>query len=434
MAQPDDEERPAEVGQDGSSDDRREQPLDPALLADALLDWPGWCHRKVESLHLLEGERARRRVSVDCTPPHQLIVDGRALVPLTWIAKGPMRSFDMIDGAGNAVPVLGAAENGELCRNLIALILRVYGGQEAPTTANADIDAIVFGEPEATEAARARLFKDVELDSLAEYLVASVCSNFLLIAVLDGSAAGIRQVLKYSYHWEVGPKSAHRVAEPVASVKSVWASALAGLGLTDAAVDVAIGSADSATSFHLEVPSPSGVLSTSLELIGGDGGSPRDDRLTAVAHAHARFDGSVEPSARVTFMLSPNGTHRTVTLAAWSTAALFWLALLLPGALEALRRAADGTASLLLFGPALLVATLARTGENVITSRLYAPLRALALSLAGLLFVAGASLVGQLNDPWLVRLWSAAAVLSVAAAIVLSVARGRMSRRMRGIR
>jgi len=345
-----------------------------------------------------------------------------------------MRSFDMMDGAGNAVPVLGAAENGELCQDLIALILRVYRGPDAPADAESDIDAIVFGQPEAAEAARARLFKDVELDSLAEYLVASVCSNFLLIAVLDGSAAGSRQVLKYSYHWEMGPTSARRLREPVAWAKSVAATALAGLGLTDAAVDVAIGSADSAASFHLEVPSPPGLLSTSLELVGGDGGSPRDDRLTAVAHAHARFDGSVEPSARVTFMLSPNGTHRTITLAAWSTAALFWLALLLPGALEALRRAADGTASLLLFGPALLVATFARTGENVITSRLYAPLRALALSLAGLLFVAGASLVGQLNDPWLVRLWSASAVLSVVAAMVLTVARGRMSRRMRGIR
>ena len=433
MEQEGEAQRPTEGGE-ASPEESGEPLLDPGLLAGALLDWPGWCHRKVESLQLLEGERARRRVSVDCTPPRQLIVGDRALVPLTWIAKGPMRSFDMIDGAGNAVPVLGAAENGELCRSLIALILNVYRGQEAPTTADADIDAIVFGQPEAAEAARARLFKDVELDSLAEYLVAAVCSNFLLIAVLDRSAAGTRQVLKYSYHWEMGPKPAHRLRKPVTWVKSVWASALAGLGLTDAAVDVAIGSADSAASFHLEVPSPPGLLSTSLELVGGDGGSPRDDRLTAVAHAHARFDGSVEPSARVTFMLSPNGTHRTVTLAAWSTAALFWLALLLPGALEALRRAADGTSSLLLFGPALLVATLARTGENVITSRLYAPLRALALSLAGLLFVAGASLVGQLNDPWLVRLWSASAVLSVAAAIVLSVARGRMSLRMRGIR
>jgi len=431
MEQEEDAPRPAESGE-GLPEESSDPLLDPGLLAGSLLDWPGWCHRKVESLQLLEGERARRRVSVDCTPPRQLIVGDRTLVPLTWIAKGPMRSFDMIDGGGNAVPVMGAAENGELCRNLIALILRFYPGQEAAT--DADIDAIVFGQPEAAEEARARVFKGVELDSLAEYLVASVCSNFLLIAVLDRSAAGTRQVLKYSYHWEVGPKSVHRLREPVAWAKSVWASALAGLGLADAAVDVAIGSADSAASFHLEVPSPPGLLSTSLELVGGDGGSPRDDRLTAVAHAHARFDGSVEPSARVTFMLSPNGTHRTITLAAWSTAALFWLALLLPGALEALRRAADGTASLLLFGPALLVATLARTGENVITSRLYAPLRALALSLAGLLFVAGASLVGQLNDPWLVRLWSASAVLSVVAAMVLTVARGRMSRRMRGIR
>ena len=43
------------------------------LLGEALLDvvlrWPKWVHRRVDSLHPLEGEWGRRRHSIDCQPP-----------------------------------------------------------------------------------------------------------------------------------------------------------------------------------------------------------------------------------------------------------------------------------------------------------------------------------------------------------------------------
>lgn len=423
----------AERGQD-REESGQEPALSPVVLANHLIDWPLWCHRKVESLQLLEGERARRRVSVDCTPSEDLVVGNRTLVPLTWIAKGPMRSFDITDGSGTAVPVLGAAENGALCRSLVELILRAYRKQgriDLTAAEQADLDVLVFGNRAEAEAARRRLFGDIGLGGFLLYFVTAVCNNFLLVAVLDSSAAGRRQVLKYSYHWELGPAPAVPRVTLRSWVRWLRYTTLAGLGLTDAALRVAIASADTAASFHLEVPCPPGLLSTSLELTGGEGGSPRDERLTAVAHAHASFDRSSDPAAYVAMTLSPNGTHRTVTLAAWSTAALFLAALLVPGALGALKEAADGTASLLLFGPALLVATLARTGENVITSRLYTPLRVVALGLAGLLFLAGASLVGRLHEPWLTSLWWAAAVLSVVTASLLLVARVRMSRMQR---
>jgi hypothetical protein len=47
-----------------------------ALLADAIIDWHPWCHRRVETINLLERDMALRRISLDCTPRYIPYISG----------------------------------------------------------------------------------------------------------------------------------------------------------------------------------------------------------------------------------------------------------------------------------------------------------------------------------------------------------------------
>lgn len=104
-------------------------------LADALLQWSGWVLRRVESVHLLHGERGRRRNSIDCIPPPDPRlaytpeertkasiddVQGLVMVPLAMVTKAPMRNLDVIGAEGRTMPVLGRSEDAQA--SLAALV------------------------------------------------------------------------------------------------------------------------------------------------------------------------------------------------------------------------------------------------------------------------------------------------------------------------
>lgn len=106
-----------------------------AAIAIAL--WDNWTHRKVESLNLLSGERARRRVSVDCTPPeipwHETGIlgsgiDQACLVPLALIRKGPpLKSLDVTDDSGRSIHILGRKANGLVAALSLAFWVSIDG-------------------------------------------------------------------------------------------------------------------------------------------------------------------------------------------------------------------------------------------------------------------------------------------------------------------
>src|SRR5699024_7926833 len=119
-------------------------------VAEAVLGWQVWSHRRVESLRLLEGRRGRRRISLDCTPPPEPAlayeaaersnsqiedVRGPLMIPLAIFAKQAMRDLDVVDTSGEAVPILGLQENGILAWS--ALVHAV--GHELEGTMDASI-------------------------------------------------------------------------------------------------------------------------------------------------------------------------------------------------------------------------------------------------------------------------------------------------------
>ncbi|MBN9620893.1 MAG: hypothetical protein J0H43_14365 [Actinobacteria bacterium] len=412
------------------------------LVAGQILTWREHLHRKVEAIALLEGDRARRRISLDLTPldipwpPRRTrtrvarrasrqdrYASGQIVTPLTFIAKGLMRSLDVTDGTGRSLPVLGRRDNGELATAALEAVVTAHT-RHAPDLAQwRTLHRIACGNPdEATPLAEA-LIADLALELLAANFVRDLTANFLLCVLLPRSVAGTRQVVKFSYHWE-DVSAAELHADPRRLTRTS-----AGLGFGPFPIQIALGSPTSAASYHLEVPVPDGLICTSLVLPTGSGGLHTDWTVTPFGHAYDSYDTDTATPAEARLEVSSHGLLPTVTLAAIATFAIFAFSIGLPNALGTLRGSAGGANGLLLFGPALLLALITGRGENTLVSKLLLPLRAVSVGLSGLLFIAGASLVGQLRHPWITSLWWVCAVLSGGSAIVTVIATVKLRRR-----
>lgn len=204
------------------------------LLGEALIDitfaWSQWVHRRVDSIHPLEGEIGRRRHSIDCEPPpdprlayfpsHRTLSSlhesrGLILVPLTYIAKGPLRNFDAERSDGTKMPVLGAAETTEDGVVMIHYLLKVEKVEitpslttvlteiVSPATGPSDLDEVEKFISRGTWRGQRCTDSKIPSDGAASGLIRVLAAHFLLIGLVQAQHAGDRQILKFSYHWHV---------------------------------------------------------------------------------------------------------------------------------------------------------------------------------------------------------------------------------------
>ena len=159
-------------------------------------------------------------------------------------------------------------------------------------------------------------------------------------------------------------------------------------------------------SYHLEFHTPKELECVLMTLPGNTSqGHRADDSHMPVAHTHGTFDDEPTDDAVVIFKVSPRGPFRAAFLAALFCTLVVFAALLLPDAKSVWRAHPDGPATTLLTAPALLFTFLAARGESALLRRPRGVLRFLIGSSAGSLFLIAASLVGDLQDPWLNILW-----------------------------
>jgi hypothetical protein len=416
-------------------------------IAGVVLTWRETCHRKVEAIELLQGVRARRKISTDCTPPHipwpprpsahgdgtrpsPRPPAGQAVVPLTFIAKAPMRGLDVVDDAGRSLPVLGRHDNGMLATAALEAVVAAETSRPVGDETWLSLHKIAFGAPDDALELANELIKANDLQLLAETFIRDIAANFLLCVLLPQASCELRQVIKYSYHWETGDLlTSSRAADGEHSRSRWWSLLQSGLGFRPYAIELSLRSPSTAASYHLEVPAPEGLVCTLVALPSGTGGNPLDATVTALGHVYDSYEGDPDEDAQVELELSGHGLHPVVTASAVGTFVLFALALSLPDAMPTLLESSGGANGLFLFGPALLLALLASRRENALVSAILLPLRLVALGLSGLLFTAGASLVGKLRHPWITALWWSSAVLSGAFAMLLVFATIRLRRR-----
>lgn len=420
-----------------------------AAVADLLLDRQAWCHRKVVSLRLLEGDRGRQRVSLDCVPPPdprlayspeerglQSISDvqGRLQIPLAMVRKEVMRDLDVSDAHGAPLLVLGREDDGAAAVAALLHLVNPPAWLEEEVTDL--LHRVVFGTgdeahravrfllgPSTTEHPRGLPWV-LELPEVVQDLVLALADAFLLMVLLPAEAAGTRQIVKYSAHWQVEMQGA-----PGNAIRRTLMRLGAAAGYLAAEHEVEVAGAEDARSYHLEVHAPAGLVCSGLVLPPGPSDDARvvnDRRTGSVAHAVGYYPTgltSEDTAAVVRLLVTGGGLHLTTWLVALFTATVFVLAEVLPNGRAGLGEATDGAAAILLAAPAVALALLVRTGESDVAGRVLAPLRLVVLACAAALVAAAASLVGQLHEPWATWLWRSCAVGATAVCLLLTLRR-----------
>lgn len=405
-------------------------------LADALLQWSGWVLRRVESVHLLHGERGRRRNSIDCVPPpdprlayaeeerSKRSIDqvrGLVMVPLAMIDKAPMRDLDVSDGDGKTMPILGRREDAQAGLAVLVHLWRKAVGEPEALTLAALRRVVVGQAQESNEVAEALIRRGMAdgvvivdpsaIPELLALLVKDFAANFLLVALLPAKRAGTREVIKWSANW-------HITRKPM-TVIDRWTAAA---GIKTVNLRIPSRGLSSTASYHLEVHMPPELDAVRLALPESDDPSPGmiDGSGNPVAHVYGSYPETPdEQDAILEFAVPWRGLRIQAAFAAAFTGAVFLSVLLLPNALTTLLSAGGGAAALLLAAPGALMAVRAGAQENVVASQVLGPLRMVMYGCALLLTAAAASIVGQLQNPWITTLWVCGASLVVATFMML---------------
>lgn len=430
-----------------------------ALAGEALLDvtlaWSDWCFRRVDSVHPLEGERGRRRHSMDCTPPPDPAlayreeerqersvndVQGPLMVPLTYVTKGPLRHFDAHDSSGQTMPILGANETTELAVEMASRMLAVDGVSvtdrvraaladiAGPATSKwdrEDVQAFTAGGPWRGQ----YVWEPGEGPSDdAAKLIEVFSRQFLLIALIASKDAGRRQVLKFSYHWHIPrPSWKDRLRAPLVAARFVPRKVL-----------VPMDAAHATRSYHLEFQTPPELQCYALRLPAADGmakaGSALDTQGMPVAHAHSRYFQQPEKSAEVHLDVPVRGAGLATLMATLFTGLVVGLGLWLPNARENWMDSSDAAIAILLAAPAIYFGLLAVRNESALATSTFRFLRTVMFLSALSLFLVAVSIVGKLeeslqNGLWfVVALWNLLVALFLATGYVVSAVQTRVLR------
>lgn len=401
-------------------------------LSTVLYEQQAWQLRKVQSHELREGDYEIVKVSIDCVPQDlpglAYALDGPGggredaiLVPVTYMNKGALRQFDMRGPGGEALPIIGRGEYADLMRGVLIYQLEgaLLPGADDAALADA-LDAILDADPAAARAASKRLLQDgtaeghavLEPASVREWareLLTSLPDVWVLFALVPREYAGRRVVIKYSHH-------AKQAAER-APARQRW---LGAAGISTLPVSFKLFHPTGAASHHLEVTVPPELSCASLQMPGQIADrNTTDSSDSGVVHGAASYAVEPDSLARVEFSVPWPGMRATAWLVSTVTFAVTFLGQVLPGAQQALIKAADGAGAVLLAVPAVAVAFAVRTRESDVESTLLGPLRLWITICALWLFACACSVVGVLHEPFRTWLWCLGALLALPAALTL---------------
>ncbi|MGN7948530.1 hypothetical protein ACTJKH_07275 [Microbacterium sp. 22215] len=239
-------------------------------------------------------------------------------------------------------------------------------------------------------------------------MIATFATNFLLVAIIDSQDAGVRQVLKYSYHWQM-----HRPA------REKWISPFIALG-GERRLQVDLDQAAAARSYHLEFQVPGELECAGLILPPSDtapavSGGELDESRAPVAHAHASYAAKPADPASIFVRLPRQGLWLATTIAAIFTTAVVAVILFPVQATAVWLGSPESAAALLIAAPAVFFGLLLTGGrENRLATGPLGFLRVLLFTCTLSLFGMAIGIVAKISTDWFALLlwfifvWNAA--------------------------
>lgn len=344
-----------------------------AVLAELLYSQREWQLRKVQSHVLQAGTYTTVRVSIDCviqdfpslryllvdSPTAADLQDAPVMVPVTYINKGVLRSFDMRGPNEEPLPVIGRSEYKP--RLVDVLMEEVAGAIQL----GADVDALrrALGDVLDADVDRAlevandlaklgtfngtRVLVPEKLTDYGKSLILKLASVFVLIVLVPPAYAGKRVILKYSHHVKLQP-------DGLGPIKRLRGAA----GLRTLEVAFSLSNPTGSASHHLEVGIPPALACTRLAMPSVHTVDRNTQDLVAggVVHAVAAYPDDPYDDAVVELRVPWEGLRATTFFVALTTFVTLFLGQFLPGAQDALLDAKDGAAALLLALPAVVLA------------------------------------------------------------------------------
>lgn len=396
-----------------------------------------WIHRRVETIEFLDVGRVRRRTSVDFTVPQQRRVPvtlstGQkvAFMPIALLHKRVLRSFNLRDATGMALPLLTQDQNSAVA---VALLRGLATALVKPETLDTHIERELEQIASTSEAEAANALRNLSTPmgpgshsqrntlwgkSSFKTLANDLSQNFMLIVPLD-AAVGDRRLLKFEY--EENFKSR-------ALTKLEW------LGLTPVELAFLAPSVGLTESYHAEVVAPDELVIAKAELVAQnlDGSEDTLDTEHHQFRAHVHASGLTRGTIgrlNVSIRLRTAGLVLAAFVLSIATATSLvggvvvdWLDV---GATP------DLASALLVALPGIYATYLVRPGEHRLVKWLVGGLRVIVLGLAAVSFGAAATLALNLDESLRQLLWALGSVYALFAIAVTGASIGMSIRRQK---
>jgi hypothetical protein len=385
-----------------------------------------WRHRRVETVDPVSATSVRRHVSLDFTIPAELH-DGLRLpvrpdrkrnadqfiVPLGWLARRQLVSFDLRDGGGRAVPMLLGAQIATLTRDLL-LLAAVEAGLDPGDESRADqaIDVAVAASRDQPIADSQTLIQQAAALSLRPdftSLVRSSTQGFLMLAVLPEIEG--RRVVK----WQTD-----ELRRPTSS----WRRVL---------IDAEMPGINESASTHVELKLPDALHAVTFELLDRrDGGPGRPPAIVPLPHdMRAPATSREQPRLLLRPVASAQGPRVSADIVVTSSGflipalALALLAILivivgLVSHVEHILPTDSSTAPSVLLGAfSVGFGLFLRTEEHQLIRAMLAPARAALGTMAVALALAAVPVAFHLPRDWILAAWWVALAVNVLALFVV---------------
>lgn len=388
-------------------------PEDDAALFRLVANPSSWIHRRVETLHYLADGSTRRNISIDFTVYEIAAHEGVA--PVALLEKKMLHALDVRSSTGDALPVFTREENA-------AFAVRILSSGVTPDMyedAHVLLTKIVRYAPNSSETSSGeglgllREFSEIlvvaddEIRAMYLNLAESLLSSFLLLIQLPREVvAGRREIAKVSYETSNVPSGFLVPRLTATRILPSWSQ-----------------------SFHFEVRAPqsSAVAELSLMRESQNGEDLEFMELAEISTGSKQISHIETPRnlytgqyhVAIKLVADRRGLPALASLAAATTLLLMsapllssriWFSLMTPSTPGA-------ASSILLLGPAVLFALLARGPEHEVVAYLLRGPRLVMVASGLVLFLGACTTAGVVPAEWVKGLWLTITFLSGLVAI-----------------